>query len=137
MERWRFYPPILRGTSVSPDPLISIIEDDESLRLALVGLLRSMGYRAGCHGSAEEFLSSGEIDSASCIITDIQMRGLSGIGLKQLLDARACRTPVIMITARTEEALLAKALASGAFGLLKKPFEANALIECLGRALSM
>ncbi len=118
-------------------PLISIIDDDESLRLALVGLLRSLGYRAGSHGSAEAFLNSGEADSACCIITDIQMCGLSGIDLKQLLDARACRIPVIMITARSEDSLLAKALASGAFCLLKKPFEANALIECLDRALTV
>ena len=117
-------------------PLIAVVEDDESVRLALAGLLRSVGYRVKSHVSAEAFLSSGEVADAGCIVTDIQMPGLSGIGLKERLDALACKIPVIMITARTEATLHARALASGAFCLLRKPFEAEALIECIGRALA-
>jgi FixJ family two-component response regulator len=115
-------------------PIISVIDDDESLRTALVGLVRSLGYEAHGFGSAEEFLEGGARRWA-CIISDIQMPGMSGIDLKRHLTAQAVTTPVIMITARAEPGLKERALASGAACFLKKPFEANALIDCLERAL--
>lgn len=115
-------------------PLISIIDDDESMRTAVGGLIRSLGYEARSFASAEEFLGHGS-DGFACIITDIQMPGMSGIELKQHLDACRCRLPVIMITARTEPGLEEKALASGASCFLRKPFEAAALIGCLERVL--
>lgn len=115
-------------------PVISIIDDDESLRTALVGLVRSLGYEALGFGSAEEFLQVGTGKSA-CIISDIQMPGMSGIDLKRHLSARAVTTPVIMITARAEPGLKERALASGAACFLKKPFEADALIDCLEKAI--
>jgi FixJ family two-component response regulator len=115
--------------------VISIIDDDESMRIALVGLVRSLGYEARGFASAEEFLGSGPVQSWSCIITDIQMPGMNGIELKQHLTARQCSLPVIMITARHEADLEERALASGAAGFLRKPFEAEALIERLERAL--
>ncbi|WP_341909031.1 response regulator [Ferrovibrio terrae] len=118
------------------DRLISIIDDDESLRLALVSLVRSLGYRASGFASAEDFLNSGDIDASSCLITDIQMPGLSGIELKHLLVERHSPLPVIMITGRADPALRDKALASGAICLLKKPFEAAALLDCIERALA-
>ncbi|WP_341898476.1 response regulator [Ferrovibrio terrae] len=118
------------------DRLISIIDDDESLRLALVGLVRSLGYRASGFGSAEEFLNSSDIAASSCLITDIQMPGLSGIELKHLLVERNYRLPVIMITGRADPSLRDRALASGAICLLKKPFEAAALLDCIERALA-
>lgn len=116
-------------------PLIAIIDDDASLRLALVGLVRSLGYRADGFASAEDFLGGAWRDSA-CIVTDIQMSGLSGIELKQRLAAEGGVAPVIMITARTETGLHERALASGALCVLKKPFAAEALIECLDKALA-
>jgi FixJ family two-component response regulator len=115
--------------------VISIIDDDESMRLALVGLVRSLGYDARGFASAEEFLASGPVQSWSCIITDIQMPGMSGIDLKQHLAAAQHALPVIMITARHEADLEERALASGAAFFLKKPFEAETLIECLERVL--
>jgi FixJ family two-component response regulator len=115
--------------------LISIIDDDESLRTALVGLVRSVGYDARGFASAEEFLQSGAVKSFSCIVTDIQMPGMSGIDLKRHLVQQQCPLPVIMITARAEKGLEEQALASGAVCFLKKPFEATVLIECLERAL--
>lgn len=121
---------------MSNDLLVSVIDDDASLRRAIVSLVRSLGYSANGHASADEFLATGECDRASCIITDIQMPGTSGIDLKQILDDRNAKIPVIMITARTEEALLDRARASGAMCLLRKPFEADMLAECLGKALS-
>lgn len=118
------------------EPLVSIIDDDDSLRAALVGLVRSLGYRASGYGSAEDFLAGGGASESACIVTDIQMPGLSGIDLKQHLTQSGCIAPVIMITARTEQALQDRAMASGALCVLKKPFEAEALVACLERALA-
>jgi FixJ family two-component response regulator len=118
------------------DTLISIIDDDESLRSALVGLVRSLGHRASGFACAEDFLSGGEPGQSAVIVTDIQMPGLSGIELKERLSAQGCVAPVIMITARSEPGLQERALASGALCVLKKPFAAEALIECLERALA-
>lgn len=116
--------------------LISIIDDDDSLRAALVGLVRSLGYRANGFANAEDFLATDSSDLSAAIVTDIQMPGLSGIELKQRLVADGCSAPVIMITARGEEGLKERAFASGALCVLKKPFAAEALIECLERALA-
>ncbi len=121
---------------MAQEKLISIIDDDESLRMALVGLVRSLGYRSQGFGSAEEYLGNGDLGGSACLITDIQMPGMTGIDLKKLLAARGLGMPVIMITARTEPGLREKALASGAVCLLHKPFEADALITCIEEALA-
>ena len=115
-------------------PLVSIIDDDESILLALASLLKSFGFEAKTYCSAEEFIRSGLGETSRCIITDIQMPGLSGIELKQWLDAHASAVPVIMITGRFEPHLHAQAVACGAFCILKKPFKADTLLECLKRA---
>lgn len=122
--------------SVAKDNLISIIDDDDSLRSALVGLVRSLGYRADGFANAEAFLVGDQATRSSVIVTDIQMPGLSGIELKERLTAQGCFAPVIMITARSEEGLRERAFASGAECVLKKPFAAEALIDCLERALA-
>jgi FixJ family two-component response regulator len=126
-----------------PDPLIQVIDDDESSLQSLAGLLRSFGFETRTYASAEAFIESAaaamfiESDAADaprCIITDIHMPGLSGIELKRWLDARACAVPVIMVTARSDPRLLDQARASGAVCLLKKPFDATALMACLRKA---
>jgi FixJ family two-component response regulator len=119
------------------DTLISIIDDDVAARASVVALMRAKGFDTKSFESAEDFLRAGVSDSSQCIITDIQMPGLSGIELKHKLDACNCKTPVIMITARVEPRLHSLALASGAFCLLRKPFKATALIECVERALGL
>lgn len=121
---------------VAEDTLISIIDDDDSLRSALVGLVRSLGYRASGFANAEDFLAADQAGASSAIVTDIQMPGLSGIELKERLAAQGCEAPVIMITGRAEPGLQEKAFASGALCVLKKPFAAEALIDCLERALA-
>ena len=98
--------------------------------------MRSLGYRASAYGSAEEFLAGGGARDSACIVTDIQMPGLSGIELKERLTAAGHAAPVIMITARTEQALHDRAVASGAWCVLKKPFAPDALVACLERALA-
>lgn len=118
------------------DTLISIIDDDDSLRAALVGLVRSLGYAASGFANAEDFLAAEQAGVSAAIVSDIQMPGLSGIELKERLVADGCGAPVIMITGRAEPGLKERALASGAVCVLKKPFAAEALIDCLERALA-
>lgn len=115
-------------------PLIAIIEDDDSLREAVAGLVESMGHEAAAFASAEAYLAAGL--SPACVVTDITLPGLSGIDLKAELDAAGAIAPVIMITARPEAAVLERARASGALCVLRKPFTPDALIDCLERALS-
>jgi FixJ family two-component response regulator len=115
---------------------ICVIDDDDSLRVALVGLLRSVGYAGLGFASAEDFLASGALLHVACVITDLQMPGMSGIDLKYELVARHCLVPVIMITARIDVVLEAKARASGARCFLKKPFDARELVTCIEKALT-
>jgi len=117
-------------------PVISIIDDDESTRTALTGLMRARGFDARSYASAEAFLEAGVCETSQCIITDIQMPGLTGIELKHKLDAIKCATPVIMITARGEQRLHNLAIASGPFHLLRKPFKSDALIAWVEKALA-
>jgi FixJ family two-component response regulator len=118
------------------DAVISIVDDDDATRSAVADLMRAKGFGIRAYSSAEDFLRAEDRGDSQCIITDIRMPGLSGIGLKQRLAAENCGTPVIMITARAEPRLHRLALASGAFCLLRKPFRASALIECVERALA-
>jgi FixJ family two-component response regulator len=113
---------------------ISVIDDDESTRIALAGLLRLLGFEARTYGSAEEFLSIGSLYPCCCIISDVHMPGLSGIALKRRLDESGQDTPVILITGRSEPRLLAEATASGAICVLRKPFDTAALLAGLRQA---
>jgi FixJ family two-component response regulator len=115
--------------------LISVIDDDDSFRSALMGLIRSLGYSALGFGSAEEFVESSQMRSCACIITDVQMPGMSGFELQQFLTRSQCAVPVIMVTARTEPGLEQQALANGALCLLRKPFQTDVLMACLDKAL--
>jgi len=120
---------------VSKELAVAVIDDDEPFRAALIESLLSLGYGARGFASAEEFIAlDGEV-SCDCVITDVHMLGMSGFDLKKVLTARESGVPVIMITARAEPNLEARAVASGAFCLLRKPFRASALLDCLHRAL--
>lgn len=118
------------------EPAISIVDDDESIRSALLALMRSLAFKATAHESAEAMLASGEPHTADCIITDIQMPGMDGFGLIHALRAMGSDVPVIMITGRTEDRLRERAISSGAFCFLHKPFQTDTLIDCLQRALN-
>ena len=117
-------------------PVISIIDDDESVREATRCLVRSLGYVAAVFSSAEEFLGSERVNETACLITDIQMPGLNGLELHDRLIGAGRRMPVIFITAFPEEKVRTRALAAGACGFLKKPFDEQSLIGCLDRALA-
>jgi FixJ family two-component response regulator len=123
------------GLRVASGYLISIIEDDDSLRRALVGLICSLGHDAHGFESAEEFAACDAMRSSACIITDIQLPGMSGIELKQMLAEHRCPVPVIMITARHEAGLEERAIAAGAVCCLRKPFETGALADCVEQIL--
>ena len=122
---------------MSRERLIAVIDDDELFRAALVDTLSSLGYGARGFASAEQFIAGDGTASYDCIITDIHMPGMSGFDLKRRLSAHESRLPVIMITADAEPGLEARAAAIGAVCLLRKPFEADALIDCLERALNV
>ena len=121
---------------MSQTPLILIVDDDDSLRTALVSLVRSLGYEGLAFSSAESLLSSGAAIESACIVTDIQMPGMTGIELEAHLREAGYETPVILITARTEPELLQAARDSGALCVLRKPFDAGALINCLEKAMT-
>jgi FixJ family two-component response regulator len=122
---------------VSGEFIISVIDDDESFRTALVGSLLSLGYEAQEFASAVEFIDSGGERSCDCIITDFSMPGMSGLDLIQHLTARGSTVPVIMVTGHSEPGLQARAAANGAVCLLIKPFKEDALIDCLERGLKI
>ena len=107
-----------------------------ALRLALIALVRSAGYAASGHGSAEAFLDSGEVLTADALVTDIQLPGISGVELALRLRDLPRAPPVIIITARTETVLLSRAAQTGALCVLRKPFAADDLLACLERALA-
>jgi FixJ family two-component response regulator len=115
--------------------IVAVIDDDESFRIALVESLYSLGYDTREFASAEEFLA-GE-GSCDYVVTDVHMPGMSGLDLKRLLTARGSKMPVIMITARAEPELEAIVAFSDVVCLLRKPFEADALIDCPERALKV
>lgn len=120
---------------MSKAPVISIVDDDESVREATKGLVRSLGYATATFASAEEYLRSDRVRDTSCLITDVQMPGMTGVELQDRLIASGKRTPVIFVTAFPEENIRARVLEAGAFGYLSKPFNDECLIECLDEAL--
>jgi FixJ family two-component response regulator len=123
------------GADLMTAPMISIIDDDPFVRAATDGLVRSLGYRATTFAWAEDYLQFDRINDTSCIITDLQMPGMSGVELQSLLIARGNCTPMIFITAFPEEKVRARVLEAGAIGFLSKPFDEDHLIEHLQTAL--
>jgi FixJ family two-component response regulator len=110
--------------------LISIVDDDTDARDAIQELVESLGYAAISFRSAEDFLQSGCVAATACLISDIQMPGLDGLGLQRRLRAEGRKTPIIFVTAHPEK-FRARALAAGALGFLGKPFLEESLIDCL------
>ena len=114
---------------------IAVIDDDESFQEALVESLSSLGYEADGYASAEDYIREIAAKSFDCVVTDIHMPGLSGLELIHRLAVRGSTTPVVLITARSDANLEAKAVAAGAVRLLRKPFEINDLIQCIEGAV--
>jgi FixJ family two-component response regulator len=115
--------------------LVAIVDDDDAVRVALEGLLRSAGLTARAFGSAEEFLGSGQQSQISCLIADIRMPGMSGLELQAKLNAERCRIPIVFITAHGDAQMRMQALRAGAVEFLAKPFNDEALLDTVRAAL--
>jgi FixJ family two-component response regulator len=124
------------GTGVSTCQIVSIVDDDESVRAAMESLARSLGLVSFAFESAEDFLRSPQVDESACLITDVQMPGMSGLDLQDRLNAQGSRIPIILVTAFPEQAIRKRAEAGGALALLEKPFDGRTMIELLRRALA-
>src|SRR5690349_3714253 len=108
-------------------PLVSVIDDDESVRESLPDLLREFGFAAHAFSSAEAFLASDSVGGTRCLILDIAMPGMTGLDLQRELKIRAHKIPIIFITAQKNEAVRARAFEQGAAEFLLKPFSDTAL----------
>jgi FixJ family two-component response regulator len=116
--------------------MISIIDDDVCAREATAGVVRSLGYAFMTFVSAEDFLGSDRVNSASCLITDMHLPGLSGLELYQRLRADGLAVPTIFVTGHPDETTRTQALSAGAIAFLSKPFGKKTMHDCLKAALS-
>jgi FixJ family two-component response regulator len=115
--------------------LVAIVDDDDLMRSALRGLLKSAGMPAQEFSSAEEFLESGAQDETACLIADIRMPGMSGLELQAQLNAERCRIPTIFISAHGDARMRMQALRAGASEFLEKPFDDEVLLQNVRAAL--
>jgi FixJ family two-component response regulator len=117
--------------------IVAIVDDDESVRSALSGLMKAVGLPNQAFSSAEDFLNSGRQHNTACLIADIRMPGMSGLELQARLNAEHCRIPTIFITAHGDTNMRLQALRQGAVEFLAKPFNDDALLEHVRAALAM
>ena len=117
-------------------PVISVVDDDASIRTAIYNLLRSLGYIVHVFRSAEAFLQSPQLQNTWCVIADVRMPGMSGIELQSRLRSEGNRVPFVFVTAVPEEGVRARALEGGAICFLTKPFDEDSLVAGLGKALA-
>jgi FixJ family two-component response regulator len=118
-------------------PLVSVVDDDQSVRESLPDLLREFGFAAAAFSSAEEFLASDSIGQTQCLILDIAMPGMTGPDLQQELMLRRLEIPIVFITAHKDETVRPRLLQQGAVDCLFKPFSETALLDALNAALGM
>jgi FixJ family two-component response regulator len=127
----------MRGADILPETsVVSIVDDDHSIRTSVGALVRSLGYTARVFPSAEDFLNSGQIETTDCLIADIQMPGMSGVDLQQALVGKGYKLPMIFITAYPQESVKQQLLAAGALCLLTKPYDGEALVAYIEAALA-
>ena len=117
-------------------PLVSVVDDDESVRESLPDLLNEFGYAARTFSSPFEFLASDALDQTSCLLLDIAMPGLTGIELQAELKRRDRRIPIIFITGTRDDAVRARVVKLGAAACLPKPFSDTALLDALRSAMT-
>lgn len=122
---------------MSKRPLISVVDDDESVRESLPDLLRELGFEAHVFSSADEFLGSASLAQTNCMILDVAMPGRGGPELQQELAARRPDVPIVFITAHRDETLRFRLLARGAVAVLYKPFSEADLLKALQTALGL
>jgi two-component system, LuxR family, response regulator FixJ len=120
---------------MSHEPLIAIVDDDESFRESVQALLQSAGRRAVAFASAEQFLASGAATIADCLILDLRMPGIDGFELHRRMRTAGLRIPTIVITALADDVSRARALAAGASAFLRKPFQPDVLLQAIDTAM--
>jgi FixJ family two-component response regulator len=120
-----------------PGSLVSVVDDDESVRESLPDLLREFGFTSRSFSSAEEFLASECVGLTNCLILDVGMPGMSGPELQRELKLRGQHIPIVFITANRDEGVRPRVLAQGAVACLFKPFSDTALLEALNSALRL
>jgi FixJ family two-component response regulator len=111
--------------------LVSIIDDDESVRQALACLFRSLGVANQSFSSAEDFLASPSVTGSDCLIADVKMPGMSGLDMQDALISRGAQIPIIFITAFPDRPIRERAEAAGAIAVLEKPFNSNDILRYL------
>jgi len=116
-------------------PVITIVDDDPSVRAGIARLLRSLGFSAYAFASATEFLLSPQLSDTACLIADVEMPGMSGVELQEHLIAHGHSTPIVFITAFPEGRIRDRVMSAGAVDFLRKPFNEVQLIEFVERAL--
>ena len=116
-------------------PIITIVDDDPSVRAGIARLLRSLGFSAFAFASATEFLLSPQLSDTACLIADVEMPGMSGVELQEHLISHGHSTPIVFITAFPEGRIRDRVMSAGAVDFLRKPFNEVQLIECVERAL--
>ena len=116
-------------------PLVSVVDDDESVRESLPDLLRTFGFASRAFSSAAEFLASEFVDQTDCLVVDVAMPGMSGPALQQELSHRGSTIPIIFITAHGDESMRPQMLQAGAIECLLKPFSETALLDAVTLAL--
>ena len=115
--------------------LVSVVDDDESVRDSLPDLLKELGFEARAFASGDEFLSSDCVSGTRCLILDVAMPGMTGLDVQRELGLRGRKIPIIFITALKNEAVRTKAFKQGAAGFLLKPFSDTALLSAIEAAL--
>lgn len=116
-------------------PLISVVDDDESMRQALESLLKSIGFRVAVFTSAPEFCEAPEFHTSDCLILDVRMPGMGGLALQKRLLEKSSPVPVVFISAHGERNERKQALANGAIAFLQKPFDDSSLLDSVGDAI--
>lgn len=124
-----------RTPMIAKLPLVSVVDDDESVRESLPDLLGELGFVAETFASAEEFLESDHVDRTRCLVLDVAMPGMSGPELQDELTRRGRRIPIVVITAQQDEGIRSRVLAAGAVACLFKPFSDTSLLGAVTDAL--
>jgi FixJ family two-component response regulator len=119
-----------------PKPVVAAVDDDRRVRESIHSVLESAGYEAVVFGSAEEFLESGVLSRATCVIADVRLPGIHGIELQLRIRQQRAQLPVIFITAHDEDDIRQQALRGGAVDFMLKPFDAAELLENIERAVN-
>ena len=124
-----------KKSEMSQRSLVSVVDDDESVRESLPDLLRELGFSARAFSSAQEFLSSDYVDQTRCLVLDVFMPGMTGPDLQRELRVRQQQIPIVFMTAKKNETVRAQVLEKGAVECLFKPFSDTALLDAINAAL--